>query len=254
MTVLIIEDERPAAERLVYLLQQYDRTITVSGVMESIEDAVYWFKTKALPDVVLMDIQLADGYSFDIFNQVTLNRPVIFTTAYDNYAIDAFKYFSIDYILKPVTAEALANALNKLATISAGLTGNGQIYRNVGDDFMQHLTTKKYKERFVAKIGQRIYFVQSASVAWFEADNKIVYLIDKEGTKYVVDFTMERLEQVLNPEDFVRISRKYIIHHDAVEHMKPYVGNRMQVNLSAGKRADTAIVSRERVMQLKEWA
>jgi DNA-binding LytR/AlgR family response regulator len=253
MTVLIVEDERPAAERLVYLLRQYDSSITVSGMVESIDEAVQWFKTKALPDVVLMDIQLADGYSFEIFNQVSLNRPVIFTTAYDNYAIDAFKYFSVDYILKPVSATALATALQKLANMAAGLPA-ANAYRSMGEDFMRNLHGKKYKERFLGKVGQRIYFIQAANIAWFEADNKIVHLVDKEGNKYVVDFTMERIEQLLNPDDFVRISRKYIICHDAVEHMKPYVGNRMQVNLTAGKRTDTAIVSRERVVQLKEWA
>jgi two-component system, LytTR family, response regulator LytT len=253
MNVLIIEDEQAAAERLVYLLRQYDPTITVAGVAESIEDAVNWFKTKALPDVVLMDIHLADGYSFEIFNQVVLNRPVIFTTAYDNYAMEAFKYFSVDYILKPVTSEALAQAMNKLAQMAISLPSN-QLYRRMGQTFAQQLEAKKYKERFLAKIGQRIYFVQAAEIAWFEADNKLVHLVDKEGNKYLVDFTMERLEQLLNPDDFVRISRKYIIHHDAVEHMKPYMGSRMQISLCAGNRKDTAIVSRERVLQLKEWA
>jgi DNA-binding LytR/AlgR family response regulator len=253
MNVLIVEDEQPAAERLMYLMQQYDRSITICGVAESIEDAVTWFKTKALPDVVLMDIHLADGHSFEIFNQVTVNRPVIFTTAYDNYAMDAFKYFSVDYILKPVTAETLANALNKLSNMAISFPGN-QVYRRLGEDFAHHNNVKKYKERFLGKIGQRIHFIQAAAIAWFEADNKLVHLVDKEGNKYLVDFTMERLEQLLNPNDFVRISRKYIIHHDAVEHMKPYVGNRMQISLCAGKRKDTALVSRERVSQLKEWA
>jgi two-component system, LytTR family, response regulator LytT len=253
MNVLIVEDEQPAAERLVYLLRQYDRSITICGVVESIEDAVNWFKTKALPDVVLMDIHLADGHSFEIFNQVAVNRPVIFTTAYDHYAMDAFKYFSVDYILKPVTGETLANALNKLSNMAINMPSN-QVYRRMGEDFAHQHDVKKYKERFLAKIGQRIYFIQATAIAWFEADNKLVHLVDKEGNKYLVDFTMERLEQLLNPNDFVRISRKYIIHHDAVEHMKPYVGNRMQISLCAGKRKDTAIVSRERVTQLKEWA
>jgi two-component system, LytTR family, response regulator LytT len=253
MNILIIEDEHTAAERLVYLLRQYDRAITVSGVVESIEDAVNWFKTRALPDVVLMDIHLADGYSFEIFNQVVVNRPVIFTTAYDNYAMEAFKYFSVDYILKPVTGEALAQAMNKLAHMAISLPNN-QVYRRMGQNFTQQVDAKKYKERFLAKIGQRIYFIQVAEIAWFEADNKLVHLIDKQGNKYLMDFTMERLEQLLNPDDFVRISRKYIIHHDAVEHMKPYMGSRMQISLCAGNRKDTAIVARERVPQLKEWA
>lgn len=253
MKVLIIEDEHAAAERLVYLLRQYNSAISVCGVAESIEEAVNWFKTKALPDVVLMDIHLADGYSFEIFNQVAINRPVIFTTAYDNYAMEAFRYFSVDYILKPVTSEALAHAMNKLANMALNLPSS-QVYRSMGQTFVQQSQTKKHKERFLAKIGQRIYFIQAADIAWFEADNKLVHLVDKQGDKYLVDFTMERLEQLLNPDDFVRISRKYIIRHDAVEHMKPYMGSRMQISLRAGNRKDTAIVSRERMLQLKEWA
>lgn len=253
MKVLIIEDERAAAERLAYLLHQYDPTISVVGMLESIEDAVQWFKTKALPDVILMDIHLADGYSFEIFNQVMLNRPVIFTTAYDNYAMEAFRYFSVDYILKPVTGEALAQAMNKLAQMSSSWPGS-QVYQRMGQSFSHQIASQKYKERFLAKIGQRIYFIQTSEIAWFEADNKLVHVVDKAGDKYLVEYTMERLEQLLNPDDFVRINRKYIIRHDAVEHMKPYMGSRMQIHLCAGNRKDTALVSRERVMRLKEWA
>jgi DNA-binding LytR/AlgR family response regulator len=253
MRVLIIEDERPAADRLAYLLHIYDESIEVAGRAESIEEAVLWFNTKPRPDVVFCDIQLADGSSFEIFNRVTVNTPVIFTTAYDQYAMKAFRYFSVDYILKPVTAEALAQALNKLQAMAASLPGNN-VYRSLGQDFAAGSPEKKYKERFLAKVGQRIYLVSTDSVAWFEADNKIVNLVDKEGNKYLVDYTMEKLEQLLNPNDFVRINRKFIINHCAVEHIKPYAGNRMQVCMAAGKKTDNVIVSRERVMQLKEWA
>jgi DNA-binding LytR/AlgR family response regulator len=250
MNVLIIEDERPAVDRLVYLLQQYNRNVTVSGVAESIEDAVHWLKTKPLPDVVFMDIHLADGHSFEIFNRVSMNRPVIFTTAYDSYAIDAFRYLSLDYILKPVTAEAIGRALNKLDAMAHSLAA----YQQLGEKVSQPMDTQKYKDRFVAKIGQRIYLVATEDIAWFEADNKIVHLVDKEGTKYVAGFTMEKLEQLLHPDQFVRINRRHIINLSAVEHMKPYVGSRMQVCLAAGKKTDTVIVSRERVGLVKALA
>jgi DNA-binding LytR/AlgR family response regulator len=252
MKVLIIEDEKPAADRLAYLLHQYDPSIEIAGRAESIEDAVTWLKTKPHPDVVFLDIQLADGYSFEIFNRTAVHIPVIFTTAYDQYAMKAFQYFSVDYILKPVTAEALAKALNKLSAMAATLPGN-QVYLSIGEKFSRNLEEKKYKDRFLAKVGQRIYLVSTTNIAWFEADNKIVYLVDKEGNKYVVDFTMEKLSQLLNPVDFVRINRKYIICHSAVEHIKPYAGNRMQVCVTAGKKTDNIVVSRERVVQLKQW-
>ncbi len=252
MKVLIIEDEKPAADRLAYLIHLYDPAIEVMGRAESIDEAVQWFKTKPRPDVAFFDIQLADGYSFEIFNQISINIPVIFTTAYDQYALKAFQYFSVDYILKPVTAEALAKALNKLSAMAATLPGS-QLYLNIGEKFTSNMQEKKYRDRFLSKVGQRIYLVATTNVAWFEADNKIVYLVDKEGNKYVVDFTMEKLTQLLNPVDFVRINRKYIICHSAVEHIKPYAGNRMQVCVAAGKKTDNIIVSRDRVCVLKEW-
>jgi DNA-binding LytR/AlgR family response regulator len=141
MKVLIIEDEKPAADRLAYLIHLYDASIEVTGRVESIEDAVQWFKTKPRPDLVFFDIQLADGYSFEIFNRVSVNIPVIFTTAYDQYALRAFQYFSVDYILKPVTAEALANALNKLSLMAASLPGNND-YRLMGQNFAAALQEK----------------------------------------------------------------------------------------------------------------
>jgi two-component system, LytTR family, response regulator LytT len=252
MKVLIIEDEKPAADRLAYLLHQYEPSIEIAGRAESIEDSVTWLKTKPHPDVIFLDIQLADGYSFEIFNRVAVHIPVIFTTAYDQYAMKAFQYFSVDYILKPVTAEALAKALNKLSAMAATLPGN-QVYLNIGEKFASSMQEKKYRDRFLAKVGQRIYLVPTTNVAWFEADNKIVYLVDKEGNKYVVDFTMEKLMPLLNPADFVRINRKYIICHSAVEHIKPYAGSRMQVCVAAGKKTDNIIVSRDRVSALKDW-
>jgi DNA-binding LytR/AlgR family response regulator len=252
MKVLIIEDEKTAADRLAYLLHQYEPSIEIAGRAESIEESVTWLTTKPHPDVIFLDIQLADGYSFEIFNRVAVHVPVIFTTAYDQYAMKAFQYFSVDYILKPVTAEALAKAMNKLSAMAGSFPGS-QVYLNIGEKFARNAEEKKYRDRFLAKVGQRIYLVPAANVAWFEADNKIVYLVDTEGNKYVVDFTMEKLVQILNPAGFVRINRKYIICHSAVEHIKPYAGNRMQVCVTAGKKTDNIIVSRDRVSVLKEW-
>jgi two-component system, LytTR family, response regulator LytT len=253
MQVFIIEDEKTAADRLIYLLREYDPSIVVSGTAESIEEAVQWLNTRPMPDLILMDIQLADGYSFDIFKQIRLNCPIIFTTAYDQYALEAFRYHSIDYILKPVTAEAMARALNKLKGMSNFL-GASNRYEKVGESFTQTLQAAAYKDRFLARIGQRIYLVKATEIAWFEADNKIVHLIDREGDKYLVDYTLEKLSVLLDPAEFVRINRRFIIHHHAVDHMKPHIGNRMQINLVAGKKTEQVVVSRDRVTVLKEWA
>ncbi len=253
MQVFIIEDEKTAADRLIYLLHAYDPTITVAGTAESIEEAVKWLNTRTPPDFVLMDIQLADGYSFEIFKQTSLHCPVIFTTAFDQYALEAFRYLSIDYILKPVTAEALARAINKLKGLTiqrSALSG----YERIGDHFAQAVQAARYKERFLAKIGQRVYLLKTSHIAWFEADNKIVHVIDREGDKYLVDYTLEKLVTLLDPDQFVRINRRFIIHHDAVDHMKPYIGNRMQISLCAGKKTEQVVVSRDRVSVLKEWA
>lgn len=251
MNILIVEDEMLAAERLHLLLKQYDPSIKVLACLESIKETVNWIKTKPHPDLLLMDIQLSDGHSFEIFKQVTINKPVIFTTAFDHYAIDAFRYFCIDYILKPVTAEALAAAIQKYRAMSlASLPAD---YNSLVEKF-QEKTVTQYKDRFLAKVGQRTFFIQTDEVAYFYADNKTIYLADREGNKFIVNYSIEKLERLLDPYYFFRINRKMIVHSKMIDLVKPYLNNRLKLSLKSLKLEEDIIVSRERVTAFKKWA
>jgi len=250
MDVIIIEDEMLAAERLQSLIKNYDASINVVAVLESIEESVQWLQAKPHPDLLFVDIHLSDGHSFEIFKKINLQKPVIFTTAYDSYALDAFHLFSIDYILKPVTAEALASAMNKFKSLAAMAAVN---YTLLSDAVKENFGAR-YKNRFLAKVGQRSFFLHADEVAYFFADNKIVYLVDKEGNRFIINFTLEKLEPLLDPHDFFRINRKMIIHSKVIEQVKPYFNNRLKLSLKGIKADEEIIISRERVADFKEWA
>jgi two-component system response regulator LytT len=243
-----VEDEILAAERLKTLLNDYDASIEVMACLESIEETVQYLKQSAHPDVLLLDIHLSDGHSFEIFKQVNYNRPVIFTTAYDQYALEAFKIFSIDYILKPVTQEALAGAINKLKSVSVSFSTI---------DFNRvfpELNIQRYKKRFLGKVGQRLFFINTEDICFFQADNKIVYLVDKEGNRYVVEHTMENLEDQLNPQQFFRLNRSFIVSIDAIQQVKPYYNSRLKLSVKCITHQEDMVVSRDRVAGFKQWA
>ena len=248
MKILIVEDERLAAERLVTLVNEYDRSIEIAACLESVEETVQYLRSHAAPDILLLDIHLSDGHSFEIFNQLNYAGPVIFTTAYDQYALDAFKMFSIDYILKPVTQEALATALNKFRNLSAGFAAAD--YRKL----MPQLTNRDYKKRFLGKVGQRLFFIDTIDIAYFQADNKVVYLVDKEGNRYVVEHTMEKIAALLNPEEFFRLNRRYIVRINAIQQVKPYFNGRLKLSVKGSQQSDEMVISRERVTEFKQWA
>jgi len=250
MKVLIVEDESLAAERLSILLHQYDPEIKILACLESIEECVNWLSTKTLPDVMLMDIHLSDGHCFEIFNQVQVRVPVIFITAYDHYSLKSFQYFSIDYVLKPVSAHSLATALNKFKSIPFWF----QSIESPGINEINPMKLAQFKDRFLGKVGSRSFFIEADEIALFIAENKQVTLIDKKGMKYLVNFTMEKLEPLLNPALFFRINRKMIIHSKIIEQVKPYYNSRLKILFKEVKFNDEVIISRERVGQFKKWA
>jgi DNA-binding LytR/AlgR family response regulator len=248
MKVIIVEDEKLAAERLQTILKEYDEAIEITACLESIEETVQYLKLHAHPDLLLLDIHLSDGHSFEIFKQVNYNKPVIFTTAYDQYALEAFKLFSIDYILKPVTLEALAAAMNKLKSLTVSFPAV---------DFNQLASSwpsARYKKRFLGKVGQRLFFLESTAIAFFQADNKIVHLVDKEGNRYVVDYTMEQLEDQLDPQHFFRLNRSFIVNIDAIQQVKPYYNSRLKLSVKGSMQQEEMIISRERVADFRLWA
>ncbi len=251
MNILIIEDEQLAAERLQILLKEYDPSINIVACLESVEETVSWLNKKTHPDLFLMDIHLSDGHCFDIFKKATTKKPIIFTTAYENYAIDAFQLFSVDYILKPVTSEALAAAINKYKNLSASFApaDYSVMLEQVKDNF-----TTRYKNRFLAKVGQRLFFVQASEVAYFFADNKIVYLVDREGNRFILNITLEKLELLLDPQYFFRINRKIIVHADVIEQVKPVANNRLKLLLKGVQTPEDSTISREKIADFKTWA
>jgi len=247
MKVVIVEDERIAVERLLTLLKQYDESIEVLACLESIDETVQYLKQSPHPDLLLLDIHLADGHSFEIFKQVNYNRPVIFTTAYDQYALEAFKIFSIDYILKPVTLEALATAFNKWRSLPSGLPADFS-------SLMSLSTANRFKKRFVGKVGQRLFFIQTSDIAFFQADNKIVYLIDKEANRYVVEYTLEQLSEMLDPQQFFRLNRRFIVSINAIQQVKPWFNSRLKLSVAGQHATDDMVVSRDRVAEFRQWA
>ncbi|QNA44848.1 LytR/AlgR family response regulator transcription factor [Lacibacter sediminis] len=246
--IVIIEDEQLAAERLVILLKQYDPSIEIIKHLYSVEESIQWLSTNAHPDLLFLDIQLADGFCFDIFKQVNYSKPIIFTTAYHEYALDAFQLCSIDYLLKPVTAEALTKAMQKFIQLQSNFS---VINYNQLSDFFDNAS---FKSRFLGKAGQRMFFVETSEVQFFQADDKIVYLVDKEGNKLTVDYTLDRLEGLLNPKEFFRLNRKYIARFSSIAQIKPYVNSRLKLLLRNGSKTEEVVLSRERVQEFKTWA
>ena len=251
MKMVIIEDEPLASKRLQLLLQQYDSSAEIAASLDSIEESLKWFDNNPLPDLLFADIQLSDGSVFEFFRKTKTSLPVIFTTAYDAYALDAFKLLSIDYLLKPVTLGALSTAIDKLKSLKSQ-----QVSSINYDDIIKMIQEKTphYKSRFTGKVGNKLFFIETKNVAFFCADNKIVSIISTDDKKYISDYTLEHLEDLLDPCSFFRINRRAIVNIAAISQVKPYENNRLQVILKNTIRQEELIVSRERVMDFRKWA
>jgi len=249
MQVIIIEDETPAANRLNNLLRDTSGDIDVVCRLDSVESAVKYFQLSPAIDLVFMDIQLADGLCFDIFQQVKIRPPVIFTTAFDQYTLKAFKVNSIDYLLKPVDENELRQALDKYR----------QLYHKKEHDFserilklVQEMNTAKYKERLLIKRGQQLSYLKTIATAFCYADGKLCYAVDFDGNKYLLDYNLSQLEEQLHPPKFYRINRNLLVNIDVVKKVHTWLGGRLKLELSLATRAET-IVSRERVNGFKDW-
>ena len=251
MKVLIIEDESIAADRLHDLLVALDSNAEVLDQLDSIKSAVRWFEKHENPDLLFLDIQLADGLSFEIFEKTEVACPVIFTTAYDQYAIKAFKVNSIDYLLKPIVKEDLMEALKKFNKQSSQLKLEHGLAQELLTGLIQG-QTKKYKEQFVVKVGEHLKTVKSKEVELFFSQDRFTYAVTVENKKFILDFSLDQLENILDPSCFFRINRKYIISVDSIKDIIVYSNSRFKVELLKHK-AEDMIVSRERVGQFKVW-
>jgi two-component system LytT family response regulator len=252
MKVLVIEDEALIAKNLQRLLKQIDPSIEVLAALDSVATSVKWLGENARPDLIFMDIQLADGVSFDIFNKIKIDTPVIFTTAYNEYAIRAFKVNSVDYLLKPIDKEYLERALEKFKKIygSTGDAMNEQIRQLVSN--MQLKDTPKYKERFLVHYKSGMVPVTESQVSYFIKDT-IIYLITITGEKLVTDYnTIDEIEEVVDPKRFFRANRQMIIHIDQVDTYKKHDTGKIELQLKCDKnlRID---VSREKANDFKNW-
>lgn len=251
MKVLIIEDEELAVTKLHKTLITIDPSIEVVGSADSIRSSVDWLNNNAAPDLILMDIELADGQSFEIFNLTEVKTPVIFTTSYDEYAIKAFKVNSVDYLLKPVQKEELAAALNKFRKTQMNAHQDISIDSLVRE-LQQKLQPKDYRNRFLVKHGQKLVSIPTDDIAYFYSDGRINFFKTKDNKKFVIDYTMDELEHALNPKEYFRISRSFFVSINSIDKIDDYFGNRLVLGLRPEVDKE-ALVSREKVSDFKKW-
>ena len=251
MTTLIIEDEEPAYRRLQKMLKELEPENTLLNQIVSVSSAVKWFKENEEPDLVISDIQLSDGISFDIFKQVAIKCPIIFTTAYDQYAIEAFKVNSIDYLLKPVKKDELEKAVTKFKALTH-TTAAPAIDINKLLQSLQPSTSNDYKKRFVVRYGEHIKTIDIEEVVYFYTEDKATFLCTKDARRFVVDFNLDTLDSILDPKIFFRINRQYIISIHSIAEMFAYSKSRVLIKLSPAGKHET-IVSTERSADFKHW-
>lgn len=257
MKVLIIEDEELAVKKLQKTLASVDPGAEVVGVADSIRSSVNWLQNNPSPDLILMDIELADGQSFEIFDKVEVKSTVIFTTSYDEYALKAFKVNSIDYLLKPVQKEDLQAALDKLKSIKSMYATNNNATSSLNVDSLvkelqQKLQPKEFRKRFLVKHAQKLVSVDVEEIAYFYSDGRLNFFKTTDNRKFVVDYTMDDLEDMLDPDQYFRISRAFYVSVNCIDQIHDYFGNRLLLHLKPAVDKE-AIVSREKVTDFKKW-
>lgn len=250
MNILIIEDEPQAAKRIETLVHELLPNARVLDKIDSVKKSVQWFKNNPTPDLALMDIQLADGTSFQIFEQCEVKCPVIFTTAYDEYALKAFKVNSIDYILKPVDKNDLQAALRKLETLTNSVEGTRKLLNSIGE-VVQKLS-KKHKERFVIKVGEHLRTIEVKDILYFHSQDKTTFCCTVDNRNHILDFTLEQLEDMIDPLAYFRVNRKYFVRAEAIQDIISYTNSRLRLVLKNSTDNDV-IVARERVQEFKQW-
>ena len=256
MNVVIIEDEARTARQLERMLKQYDETIHILAQLPSVTEAVAWFEENAAPDLAFMDIHLEDGLAFGIFEQLHLTLPVIFTTAYDEYMIRAFKVNSIDYLLKPVDYDELVAALEKFKTIRAAPAPGGENPLspdlNTLIQLMQQSRDKQYRERFMVSLGTKIRSIEVADIAYFFSEDKATYLVTKEGQSLPVEYSLDQLVSLLNPDHFFRVNRQFFVARPAIHTIHNYSAGKLKLDLTPVTRHEL-FVSISRMSEFKDW-
>jgi DNA-binding LytR/AlgR family response regulator len=248
MKVLIIEDENRSANRLMKLLLEIDPSVEVVQRIESVRNALGFFKEERKVDLIFADIQLSDGLSFEIFEQVKIDIPIIFTTAYDEYAIRAFKVNGIDYLLKPIDPEELEKSVNKFKS----LTKNSQVADLSKLVNLLKVQENDYKTRFMIKVGDRIKTVYVADISAILSEDKGTYIVDKSGSRHLLDNSLDKISSSIDPHQFFRINRKYIVNIDAIDEIYSWKNSRLKI-LIKNHDDKMIIVAREKVVEFKTW-
>ena len=249
LKILIIEDEEPAAKRLFKMIKEIEPEVELLESLESVTASIKWLQENSLPDLIFSDIQLSDSISFDIFQAVKPDCPVIFTTAYDQYAIDAFKLNSIDYLLKPIKKDELEAAIGKFKKLKSASAPAMDIAKLLES---YSIKTQQYKNRFVVRYGEHIKSINTEEIAYFYTEDKVNFITTHEGRRYVTDFNLDQLENLLPPKQFFRINRQYIISFVSIGEMLAYTKGRVLIKLKPASKHET-VVSTERSANFKTW-
>ncbi len=249
MNALIIEDEKPSARYLQRMLERQD--VIVNQMLHSVEEAIEWFQNNEHPDLIFLDIQLSDGLSFEIFDVVDVKSAIIFTTAFDEYALQAFKLNSIDYLLKPIDEDELHTAVKKYKSLKPSAQNVQFNFEDI-KKLLVNPVEREFKKRFTTKIGQHIKMISVDEIECFYSENKGTYAHTVDGRDYLLETTLEQLEQELSPETFFRISRKYFVNINSIKDIISYTNSRLQLKLNSYKEQEV-IVARERVKDFKLW-
>ncbi len=250
ISVVIVEDEQPAARRLKRMLEGLD--VEVVTMLHSVKESVKWFTENEPPKLIFLDIQLSDGLSFEIFDQVTLKSAIIFTTAYDEYALKAFKFNSIDYLLKPIDDDELAHAVAQFKESETAKNLIPQFDIAYLKKLLINPLDRPFKERFTIKIGQRLKIIPVKDIVCFYSENKGTYLHTIHNRSYLLDSTLEQVAPQLDPSKYFRVNRAFIVNLEAIKDIVAYTNNRLKIVLVAFDK-DTIIVSREKVKAFKQW-
>lgn len=248
ITALIIEDEQPAASRLENLIKRLDPEIEIAGTIDTVEAALRWFKSHPQPDIIMLDIQLGDGLSFDIFSQTKIESYIIFTTAYDEYAIRAFELNSIDYLLKPVDETRLAQSLEKFRKFR--IQGQNVNIQTLIETLERRID--KYKRRFVVTISGRIKVVETGDVAFFYSKEKNTFLCSMEKKHFPLEFSLDHLEEMLDPELFFRVNRQYIVQYKSINKIEILSKSRIRIG-TVPSADDDILVSSARTSEFRSW-
>jgi DNA-binding LytR/AlgR family response regulator len=248
MKILVVENEIPAADRIVRLLRKIDRSIVITDIIETVEGTVSRLQEGPQPDLILMDIQLDDGLCFEVFETINVDTPVIFTTAYDEYTLKAFKVNSIDYLLKPVDEDSLRAALDKFKKLYADKSPYRSDFRQLLNEFRN-----QYKARFLIKIGDKFKSVPVKDILFAHISEKNTFIKDSQGQDYGIDYSLEQLETILDPRKFFRINRDCILNIDSIALMHSYSSSRLQIAVRNTEKNELFVVSRDKVAEFKKW-